>query len=445
MSQRRPTATTHRRPVAEIPTSRGMPLLGHTVPFLRDARALLEQQRERHGDVFAMSVLGQPTVVFLSPEATRTIYLDRTRVFSSEIGWSFSIGPMFRRGLMLRDFDDHRFHRRVMQQAFRRAALDGYMDRVRLITAEHLRDVHGSVDVYALTKRLTLDIAAGVFVGASLGEQAQLVNDSFVAMMRASVDPVRRNVPGTPFARGVKARHTLEQMFTDLVVSRRNQPESVDLLSRLAHATTDEGELLPVDEVVDHMIFLLLAAHDTTTATLAVMLWELARNPQWQQRVVDEVAALDGTPITLETHRRLEATELVMKEALRLSPPVPFSPRGVLRDTEIDGRPIPAGTMVTAASLGLHRHPDWWSDPNAFDPDRFSPGRAEDKQHSHLYVPFGGGAHLCIGMHLAELMVKAMAAELFARHRVSARPGQTLHMQAVPIPKPRGGLVLTVA
>ncbi len=428
-----------------IPSSPGLPVLGHTIAFLRDARGLLEQNRRRHGDVFAVDVLGQRTVTFLSPQATREIYLDREKVFSSEVGWSFTIGPLFRRGLMLRDFDDHHFHRRVMSQAFRRAALDGYMSRVTEIATDHLADVRGPVDVYAVVKQLTLEIAAQVFVGASFGTQARTVNESFIAMMRASVAPVRRDVPGTAFARGLRARRTLQHLLTDLVAERRAAPESLDLLSRLSHATTDDGDLLPVDEVVDHMIFLLLAAHDTTTATLAVMLWELARHPDWQQRVVDEVTAMDGEPVTLANHKHLQVTGLVMKEALRLSPPVPFSPRGVLRDTEIDGVPVPAGTMVTAASLGLHRHPRWWSNPDAFDPERFSPERAEDAAHSHVYVPFGGGAHLCIGNHLAELMVKAVLATLFARHRVATRPGQTMSLQAVPIPKPRGGLVLTVA
>jgi cytochrome P450 len=420
----------------------GLPVLGQTVPFLRDARALLESNRVRHGDVFAVSVLAQGVTVFLTPEATRTIYLDRDQNFSSEIGWSFTIGPLFRRGLMLRDFDDHRLHRRVMQHAFRRAALAGYMSRVDAIAQHHLAGVHGEVDVYALTKRLTLDIAAQVFVGASLGPQAQVVNDCFVAMMRASVDPVRWDVPWTRFGRGMAARRRLQALLTQMVIDRRTQQETADLLSRLAHAEGDDGRLLPVDEVVDHMIFLLLAAHDTTTATLAVMLWELAQHPDWQQRVAHEAAALDGAPVTLDNQAAMPVTGLVMKEALRLSPPVPMSPRGVLRDCVVDGWEVPAGSMLTAASLALHRHPDWWRDPDAFDPSRFE--RGEDKQHSHLYVPFGGGAHLCIGNHLAELMTKAVIARLLADRRVQARPGQTMTVQAVPIPKPRGGLVLTL-
>lgn len=430
---------------AAIPQHPRLPLLGNTVGFLRDARGLLESSRNRHGDVFSLRVLGQETVVFMTPQATRSIYLDRDKVLSSRIGWSFTIGPMFRRGLMLRDFDDHSFHRRVMSQAFRRAALDGYMEKVDRIADEHVARASGPVDVYAMTKALTLDIATQVFVGVDLAGQARAVNESFAAMMKASLDPVRRDVPGTPYARGLRARATLVRLFTDLVAQRRVRPETSDLLSRLAHATTEDGAPLAVDEVVDHMIFLLLAAHDTTTATLTVMLWELSRHPGWQARVVDEVAARDGAPVTLDTHKQMAVTESVMKEALRLSPPVPFSPRGVLRDTEIDGWPVPAGTMVTAASLGLHRHPDWWTSPNTFDPARFAPDRAEDKAHSHLYVPFGGGAHLCIGNHLAELMTKAVVMRLFARHRVTSRPGQRVTIQSVPIPKPRGPLVLTLA
>jgi cytochrome P450 len=429
-----------------VPGSLGLPLLGQTVPFVRDARALLERNRARHGDVFKVQVLGQPTVVFLAPEATRTIYLDREQVLSSERGWSFTIGPLFQRGLMLRDFDDHRLHRRAMSHAFRRVALDGYLARIHEVTDRRLARIGGGpVDVYALMKGLTLDIATEVFVGLDLGPEIDVVNDSFVAMMRASVSPLRVNVPGTPFHAGMAARRRLVALLGGLVEERRRAGEGSDLLSRLCHATTDDGRPLAADEVVDHMIFLLLAAHDTTTSTLAVMLWELAQHPDWQQRVAAEVAMLDGGPVTLENHGALAVTGRVMKEALRLSPPVPFSPRGVLADTEIDGVPVPAGTMITAASLGLHRHPAWWTAPSTFDPDRFAPDRAEDRRHSHSYVPFGGGAHLCIGNHFAELVVKAVLARLLAQHRVAARPGQTVFVQAVPIPKPRGGLVLTVS
>jgi cytochrome P450 len=440
--------------VSQIPQVPGVPVLGNTVEFLRDARGLVLRGQAAHGDAFGVRVLGQPATVLMSPEATKAVYIDRAENFSSEIGWSFTIGPMFARGLMLRDFEDHRLHRRVMQHAFRRQALAGYMEQVNALAREHVdAAVAGSgaasgasgIDVYRMTKRLTLDIATQVFVGVDLGPEADLVNDSFVAMMKASVSPIRRGIPGTPYARGLAARRRLTDLLTELVLQRRTRPEGADLLSRLCHATTEDGRALEVDEVVDHMIFLLLAAHDTTTATLTVMLWHLSQQTDWQERVAEETAALEGADVTIDNYKDLVATELVMKEALRLSPPVPFSPRGVLRDCEVAGVGLPAGSMITLSSLGLHRHPGWWTRPDAFDPERFSPERAEDRAHSHLYVPFGGGAHICLGNHLAELMTKAVMAAVLDGHRVTAQPGQRMEMAAVPIPKPRGGLVLTLA
>ncbi len=433
--------------IARVP---GIPVLGNTVAFLRDARTLLRDSQAAYGDAFEVHVLGQPVTVLLSPQATKEVYIDRAENFSSEIGWSYTIGPMFHHGLMLRDFDDHHLHRRVMQYAFRRQALAGYMEQVNALARQHVAaavaraDADG-IDVYAMTKRLTLDIATRVFVGLDLGPRADVVNDSFVAMMRASVSPLRRDLPGTPFARGLRARRTLQELLTHLVLERRAGPERADLLSQLAHATTEEGRGLTVEEVVDHMIFLLLAAHDTTTATLTVMLWHLSQHPDWQDRLAAEVAVLGGAEVTIENYKSLVETELVMKEALRLSPPVPFSPRGVLRDTQVGGVPLRAGSNVTLASLGLHRHPDWWTAPDEFDPLRFAPGRAEDRAHSHLYVPFGGGAHICLGNHLAELMTKAVMVAVLTEHRVRARPGQRMEMAAVPIPKPKGRLLLQLA
>lgn len=429
--------------LAHVPGDRGAPLLGHSVQFVRDCHRLMDSRRARYGDVFRTELLGRTQVMFLTPQATREIYLDPGQVLSSEGGWSTSLGPLFTRGLMLRDFDDHRLHRRVMQQAFSRAALAGYVEQVHTVTDRHLDALGpGEVDVYAVTKRLTLDIAAEVFVGVPLGEQADTVNRAFSDAIRATVTPVRLPLPGTTYARGLAGRRTLQRVFGELVARRRAEEPRADLLSRLAHATTDSGETLPVDEVVDHMIFLVLAAHDTTTSTTAMLLWQLALHADWQDRVTAEAAALDGAPVTPASSAGMVDTTMALHEALRLSPPVPFSPRLALEDVVITGVPVPAGTGVAAASMTLHRHPDWWSEPDRFDPDRFAPGRAEHTAHSHLFVPFGGGAHLCIGNHVAELVVKAVVARLLARHRVSADPAAGVVFQPVPIPQPRGPLLL---
>jgi hypothetical protein len=142
------------------------------------------------------------------------------------------------------------------------------------------------------------------------------------------------------------------------------------------------------------------------------------------------VSGLDGAPVTLDNEKELGVVDRVFKEATRLHPPVPFSPRGVLRDCEIDGWPIPGGTMITASSLVLHRHPDWWTDPDRFDPDRFAPDRAEHRRHSHLFVPFGGRRpHLHRQpLRRADGQGRGQRA-CFARHQSLGRSGGRVRMQ----------------
>jgi cytochrome P450 len=430
-----------------IPGGRGLPLIGHSLAFARDARTLSRSMHERYGDVFAIRVLGRPVVVFVTPEATREIYLDRGRVLSSEQGWSTSIGPLFRNGLMLRDFEDHRFHRDVMKHAFRRRALAGYVGTIRAVTGGHVAmlPIGETVDMYAAMKRLTLDIAAAVFAGLPPGSpEAETMNRAFVAMMAASVLPARIDLPGTRYRRGLEARRVLERLFRDLVGSRRTGPEGDDLLSRLCHAKDAGGRLLGDAAVVDHMIFLLLAAHDTTTATLSVMLGEMALAPEWQDRVIAEIETLGGAPVDLDSAGKLDVVARVFKEATRLHPPVPFSPRVAIEPLEIDGVAVPAGTMVSAASLLLHRHPRYWTDPDRFDPDRFGPGREEHRAHSHVFIPFGGGAHTCLGNHFAELMVKVIVVALLRATRLDAAGDRRVRFRAVPIPRPEGELLVTL-
>ena len=270
------------------------------------------------------------------------------------------------------------------------------------------------------------------------------MNTAFVAMMRASVTPVRLDLPGLAYHRGLAGRDRLKLLFTELVTDRRSRPVTADLLSRLSHASTESGALLPVADVAAHMIFILLAAHDTTTATLSVLVWQLALHPEWQAAVTHEVGALGGGEVTMANHGSLKVLGMTLNEALRLSPPVPFSPRVAVQATTIDGVEIPAGTAVSTASLALHRHPDWWTEPDRFDPERFNAARSEHRQHSHLFVPFGGGAHLCIGNHLAEIVTKAVVARLLVRFQLTADPTRPVEIQAVPIPRPKRGLEMTL-
>jgi cytochrome P450 len=434
-----------RADLEHIPGDYGLPIFGHTLRMLRNAEKWALDGLDRYGPVSRGHVLFEPWVVVAVPDLAKSILLDRDQVFSSKHGWRTSIGKLFDRGLMLRDFDDHRFHRRVMQEAFRSEAMKGYVDAMNPIVADRLRtwETGATRPLYREFKQLTLDIATKVFVGIPLGPEADRVNRAFIRMVTAGFSPIRREVPGSAFRRGMGARRFLQEWFGSRISERRGRGLT-DLFSRLCDAQDEEGGRFQDDEIVDHMIFLLMAAHDTTTSTLATMAWELARNPGWQERLRQEVDGLPGPHLAWDDRKSLPQVDWVFKEAMRLHPPVPFIPRRTVTEVEIGGYPVPAQTPISVSSLLIHRLPEFWTNPHAFDPERFSPERREDQGHSHCYFPFSGGAHTCIGMHFAGLMTQAIMVQLLSTFRLESLPNQDVFIQTLPIPKPRGGLPLRV-
>ena len=171
------------------------------------------------------------------------------------------------------------------------------------------------------------------------------------------------------------------------------------------------------------MVFLLLAAHDTTTSALTMGSYYLARDPAWQERLRAEVDAIGGAPAWEDVGASMPLLEQAFHEILRMHPPVPQMMRRAVRATELGGHAIPADTLVSISPIFCHRMPEFWREPHRFDPDRFGAQRAEHKQHPYLWAPFGGGAHKCIGMHFADLLFKCVLAEMLRQYRFSLPPG----------------------
>lgn len=427
------------RDLAHLPGSSGLPLVGHTAWFLRDAVGMVSSLSQRHGPNFVMRMFGNPVVVLGSPDAVRDALLDKDKSFSSYWGWEHAIGELFRDGLMLRDFADHRAHRRIMQTAFRADALRRYLDRMNPLMEEGMEGWGEQLHFYPSIKKLMLDVAADVFLGIPLDERASALNRAFVDANQASIAVVKKEVPGLSYKRGMDGRRLLESFFFEQLPAKR-ESDGDDMFSEFCRATDEEGARYSDREVVDHMIFLLMAAHDTTTSSLSSIVSYLARSPELQERLRDEVKGKASKQMTYDERDGLELCDRTLKEALRLHPPVPFIGRRTVRDAVVGGVEVPAFTPISVCSLVTHQLEEIWNRPRAFDPERFSPERAEDKQHSHAYFPFGGGAHMCIGMHFAGLQVKAFLAQFLRRFRVSVAAGYEPVMVPIPIPKPKDGL-----
>jgi cytochrome P450 len=438
-----------RNSLTHIPGDEGWPIVGQTLSVLADPKGHVERHARKFGLVYRSHLFGETSLVLLGPEANELVLLDQAKLFSSTLGWGRILGLLFPRGLMLRDFDEHRLHRRALSFAFKSGPMKSYLAELDKGIAARIarwKAEPGEMLLYPAMKQLTLDLAATSFLGADIGPEVEEITRAFVDMVAASVAVIRKPLPGTKMARGVAGRQRIVAYFAEQIPIRRSRGGGDDLFSQLCHATHDDGALLSEQDVIDHMSFLMMAAHDTLTSSLTSFVGELAAHPDWQHKLRDEVAKLGlalEAPTNFDDLDALPLTEMAFKEALRLKPPVPSMPRRAVRDLTFKGFAIPGGTMIGINPLFTHHMPEIWPDPDRFDPMRFTE-EAQRNRHRFAWVPYGGGAHMCLGLHFAYMQAKCFARHFLQNLDVSLAPGYRSDWQMWPIPKPRDGLRVTL-
>ena len=448
--------TRPRRPSPEalehIPSTGDWPLVSEA-RFLSNTLAFAQRVHAKCGPVSRGWWMFGQSVYLMSAQANELVLFDRAGRFSAKLGWERVLADLFPRGLMLRDADDHRWHRRLMLPAFRKEALARYLEamspRIEDAVSQWGKTADaGDFKFYVAIKRLTLAIAADVFLGTQLDSEIDQISADFSDLVAASVAVVRIPVLGRTYARGVSARARLAGFIRERVAQRR-AGEGNDLFTQLCHARDEHDTQYSDEEIVDHLIFIMMAAHDTTTSAITTMVYALAKHPEWQARLRREALSMakviqdDGRRApTLDDLAVMTEVELVFKESLRLYQPLPTIARRALVDFEIHGQKIPAGTPVAVFPIQVHRSAEWWTHPEQFDPERFSVERAEHRRHAFAWAPFGGGAHMCLGLHFAEMQVKAILLPLLRDWNWSVPAGYVPDYAYAPIAKPRDGLTI---
>lgn len=438
-----PPAGSNLRPVPGEP---GLPLVGKTLDFLRHGMAFSTQYRERHGEVFWTTAFGRRSVWVMSPEGAKEVLTTRARDFSQG-GWRFFINAFFDRGLMLLDGEEHKLHRRIMQEAFTRPRLEEYTAAfTELITKEISNwPVNEPMLLSPAIKDLSLEVATVVFMGAEPHSSSHLTK-AFVDAVRGGTALVRTKVPGMPFLRwnkGLAGRQLLEDYYRERIPAKRASADR-DLFAALCHAVTDDGEQFSDEDVVSHMIFLMMAAHDTTTITSTAVCYYLAKHPELQERARAESEALRDQPMTLEVFDQMTTVGLVFNEAMRLVAAVPGLVREAAVDTEICGLFVPKGTLVAVGMDSVHRSPQAWTNTEEFDIDRFLAPREEQKSHRFAHIPFGGGAHKCIGMAFGSAEVKAILHTILLNYRIEIPSDYVLEWDHTSLVVPVDGFPVTL-
>ena len=375
---------------------------------LRHGTAAMHDYRERYGDLYRAQLLTRSVVIVWDADEIQKILRNEDATWSTAMGWD---AIMFQnldaqRGnigaLLTLDFDEHRLARKLVQPAFTQKALAGYLAIAkRGFEAEIPRWLAaGAVDFKREVRTLLARVAGEIFTGVKDPAQVAQLDRALAEFWRGMMVVSRSSMSGT-FRRARRGFQTLRTFFLERVAERRANPGD-DLFSQMC-AAEDEDQLGD-EAMVRVFLTVMFGAFDTTSAGVTSMAYLLAKHPEWQDRLREE--ATRAGELDVASLKSLKECEWAWKETLRLMPVSTFLPRRALRDVEIGGHQLRAGTLVAPMAGGLGRHPKWWKDPLKFDPLRFSPERAEDKQHPAIHLPFGAGPHACIGMQLSNMEVK---------------------------------------
>jgi cytochrome P450 len=424
------------------PGSFGLPIIGETIRFLSDPD-FVKKRLQRYGPIFKTHVLGRPTVFMIGAEANRFLFTNEKRYFSD--GISDGIPPhtkllMGTGSVVMQMGDEHLRQRKLLSQAFQPRALAGYVSTMEEITHRYLHkwERMGDLAWYSELRKYTLDVACKLLVGmeaadSEFGEWYEAWGKGLLSI------PVP--LPWTKFGRALRCRQRLLARIEAIVLERQQQAKSTqDVLGLLLQARDDEGNSLSLQELKEQLLTLLFAGHDTLSSALSSLCLLLAQHPEVRSAVHAEQRQLGfEAPLTLEHLKQMTYLEQVLKEVLRVFPPS-SGPREAIASCEFNGYSIPKGWKVLYHSGATHQDNSLYSQPERFDPQRFAPERAEDKQKPMGYIPFGGGLRECLGREFAKLEMKLFAALLVREYEWELLPGQTLDMVMLPTPHPREGL-----
>ncbi len=434
-----------------LPAGRNRVSLRNTWRFRHDVLQLLLDCYHEHGPIFGIRVLFGYNLMLIGPEANHFVLVSGRENFDWRTGRMGDLLTLIGDGLLTTDGDYHDRSREILMPAFHRDRVEAavtVMGAEATTAADRLAP--GSVvDVNEWTRDLAMRIAMRALFGfdpdSGRGPEIARHFESGLAFHGREFPMQLLVGPGTPLARLRKDRAALEQLVGAEISRRRARDDDgsggSDMLSSLIGSTDDEGRSLSDQQVLDHVLTLLFAGHDTTTSVVTFLVYELARNPDWADRLAAELAdvAGEGEPTPEQLFGKLPLLSQAIDETLRLYPPAWFGPRRAVRDFEFAGVRAPAGIPVAYSSWVSHRLPHVFPDPERFDPERFSPERRAELPKG-AYVPFGMGPRVCIGKRFGYAEVHALAAALIRRFRFELPPGHEMVIEQMPTLSPKGGL-----
>ena len=424
---------------ADIPGPALKPLLGWrglVIDFMRDSAGFLQRLHEQFGPIVQIGQERMSVTFTFHPEYTRQILSNPNRFYSfglEDIPFPFSALDSLQAittAIALLNGDLHKQHRRLMAPAFHNNVLPVYVDQIIDLVDRFFSDwkVGDVVDLYQAMDLFTVSLAMEIFVGMKADEEGQRFARLFENVLNGFFSPATLllpfDVPGLPYHRLKLDGARLESSLRNLIRRRREKGlGGTDSLTLFLQAHAVDGTMLTDNEVIGETVAVFRGGSKTSASALAWTIFLLAQHPKILAGLSDELAAtLRGGSPTIEQLRELPLLDGVIKESLRLIPPVLWGTRYSTEAFELGPYHLEKGSTVMYSSFVTHRMPEIYKDPYKFDPYRWE----EIKPSPYEYFPFNAGPRRCLGAEFAMLELKITLAMLLQRFRFDLLPGQRI-------------------
>lgn len=423
--------------IPKVPSSR---LLGDLRTYVHDPLNYLEAANREHGDIFRFRVANRKLIFINHPDDIAHVLQGNHRNYRKNLAYR-KLKLLLGDGLFTSEGSYWLKQRRLVAPAFHKERISYYGQIMYNLTEAHLQSWKGLKEVnlsHELTA-LTLQIVSTTLLGEDAQQQIKTVSENLPFPLQHMLKMITS--PTTPPAwfpsmanrRFKKHVQRLDEVIYSLIDKKSSAPPQHDLLSALIEAEDAEtGEKMTRKQLRDEVITFYLAGHETSAIAAQWTLWLLGQNPEWVSRIRIEIGKGSMDEIMASA-----ALDKVIKESMRLKTPIWILGREALGPDELSGYKIEQGDSIIFSPYMVHRHPEFWNDPEGFNPDRFDD--AENDRHKFAYFPFGGGPRLCVGHHFAMVELKIIIGLMLQKngriltdypgheYSITLRPGKSIH------------------
>ncbi|XP_030969514.1 beta-amyrin 28-monooxygenase-like [Quercus lobata] len=426
----------------------GLPFIGESLEYLSTGRKghpekfIYDRMAKFSSEVFKTSIFGEPVVVMCNTAGNKFLYSNENKLVTA--WWPSSVNKIFPSSLQTSSNEESKKMRKMLPNFMKPEALQRYIGIMDTIARRHFEagwEGKQEVTVFPLAKNYTFWLACRLFLSIEDPKHVAKFADPFT-VLASGILSIPIDLPGTPFNRAIKASNLIRKELRAIIKQRKidlaenKASPTQDILSHMLLASDENGQFMAEMDIADKILGLLIGGHDTASAAVTFVVKYLAELPEIYNEVLKEQMEIakskePGELLNWDDIQKMRYSWNVACEVMRLAPPLQGAFREAINDFVFAGFSIPKGWKLYWSANSTHRNPEYFPEPEKFDPSRFE----GNGPRPYSYVPFGGGPRMCPGKEYARLEILVFMHNVVKRFNwEKLLPDEKIIVNPMPIP-----------